>query len=120
MGGHGAIGSTSGGVDIRPFPNNWGIKKWLGDYASHPDNWNNNTVINLAEQLQSSGLTIIIDCGTDDFFLQVNRNLHQLLLDKKIAHDYTERPGVHNWAYWNNAIKYQALFFHVFFSKAEM
>ena len=27
----GAGGSTSGGVDIRPFPNNWEMKKQLGE-----------------------------------------------------------------------------------------
>lgn len=130
MGGHGALylaikhkdffgaaGSMSGGVDIRPFPDNWDIKKYLGDLKTHPDNWNNNTVINLVDQLQNNELSIIFDCGVDDFFLQVNRNLHQKLVDKKIAHDYTERPGGHEWKYWNNAIKYQLLFFKEFFRK---
>lgn len=128
MGGHGALylairhkdffgaaGSMSGGVDIRPFPDNWDIKKYLGDYATHPDNWNKNTVINLVDQLQNNELTIIFDCGVDDFFLQVNRNLHQKLAEKKIAHDYIERPGGHEWPYWNNSVKYQLLFFHEFF-----
>ena len=130
MGGHGALylairhenifsaaGSMSGGVDIRPFPDNWDIKKYLGDYATHADNWNNNTVINMIDTLQNGSLKIILDCGVDDFFLQVNRNLHQKLLDKKIDHDYTERPGAHNWEYWNNAVKYQLLFFHEYFIK---
>ena len=45
---------------------------------------------------------IIFDCGTSDFFLTVNRNLHQKLLDNKIDHDYIERPGGHNDAYWRN------------------
>lgn len=130
MGGHGALylairhkdffgaaGSMSGGVDFRPFPDNWEIKKYLGDYATHKDNWDKNTVINLVDQLQNNDLKIIFDCGVDDFFLQVNRNLHQKLADKKIAHDYTERPGEHNWDYWNNSVKYQLLFFHEFFKK---
>ena len=130
MGGHGALylairhkdffgaaGSMSGGVDIRPFPNNWDIKKDLGDFATHADNWDKNTVINVVDQLQNNELAIIFDCGVDDFFLQVNRNLHQKLVDKKISHDYTERPGGHEWPYWNNAVKYQLLFFKTFFRK---
>jgi len=111
----GAIGSMSGGVDIRPFPNNWDIKKTLGDYATHPDNWDRHTVINLVDQLKNDEQRIIVDCGTEDFFLQVNRNLHQKLLALKVNHDYTERPGAHNWGYWANAIKYQLLYFNTFF-----
>lgn len=128
MGGHGALylairhenifgaaGSMSGGVDIRPFPGAWDIKKVLGDFATHPDNWNYNTVINMVDTLHDGALTITFDCGVNDFFIQVNRNLHQKLLDKKIDHDYTERPGKHNWEYWNNAAKYQLLFFREYF-----
>ncbi|HTM98968.1 MAG TPA: alpha/beta hydrolase family protein [Pedobacter sp.] len=111
----GAIGSMSGGVDIRPFPNNWDIKKSLGDYASNTDNWNKNTVINLVDQLKNDEQRIVIECGIDDFFLKVNRNLHEKLLAQKINHDYTERPGAHNWMYWSNAIKYQLLYFNNFF-----
>ena len=124
MGGHGALylaikhrdifgaaGSMSGGVDFRPFPDNWDIKKYLGEYTSHKDVWDKNVVVNLIDFLQNDDLKIIVDCGVKDFFIQVNRNLHQKLLDKNIAHDYTERPGEHNWPYWNNAVKYQLLFF---------
>ncbi len=130
MGGHGALylairhtavfgaaGSMSGGVDFRPFPNNWDIAKWLGDYTSHTDNWNNNTAAHAAEQLHNGELAIAFECGVDDFFIQVNRNLHQQLLNSKIDHDYTERPGQHNWDYWSNAIQYQLIFFRDYFRK---
>ena len=116
----GAAGSMSGGVDFRPFPDNWDIKKYLGDYATHPDNWDKNVVINLVDALQNGELSIIFDCGTGDFFLEVNRNLHQKLLDKKIDHDYIERPGGHDWNYWNNSIKYQLVFFREYFISNQM
>jgi len=75
-----------------------------------------NTVIHAAGELLHNGdLALIFDCGTSDFFLTVNRNLHQLLLDKKIDHDYTERPGGHNGQYWKNSIDYQVLFFWKYF-----
>lgn len=128
MGGHGALylaikhkdifgaaGSMSGGVDFRPFSDKWGIKKYLGDYSSHKENWDRNVVINLVDSLQNGDLKIIFGCGVNDFFINVNRALHQKLLDKKIDHDYVERPGEHNWDYWNNAIQFQLLFFHNFF-----
>jgi S-formylglutathione hydrolase FrmB len=130
MGGHGALylairhtdvfgaaGSMSGGVDFRPFPKNWDIAKRLGDYTTHTQNWDNNTVVHEAGKLHNGDLAIAFECGVDDFFIQVNRNLHQQLLNSKIDHDYTERPGQHNWDYWSNAIKYQLLFFRNYFNK---
>ena len=60
----------------------------------------------------------LIDCGTEDFFYQVNCNLHNKLMEAGIPHDFYVRPGVHNWDYWRNSIKYQMLFFSDYFTKA--
>jgi enterochelin esterase-like enzyme len=68
------------------------------------------------DSLKNGQLKLIFDCGTSDFFLTVNRRLHEKLLDKKIDHDYTERPGGHNSAYWRNSIDYQLLFFWKYFN----
>ena len=112
----GAAGSMSGGVDIRPFPNNWEMSKQLGTYAEQPDRWENNTVINLLHLLTPNSLKIIVDCGTEDFFYEVNENLHRQLLYRNIPHDYITRPGAHNWNYWTNAVKFQMLFFSNYFN----
>lgn len=115
----GAAGSMSGGVDIRPFPNNWDIAKRLGTYAQYPDRWEQNTVINLLHLLTPGSLSLLIDCGTEDFFFRVNNNLHDKLLERNIAHDYITRPGGHNWPYWNTAITYQLLYMRQYFDKAQ-
>jgi S-formylglutathione hydrolase FrmB len=114
----GASGSTSGGVDIRPFPNNWEIKKALGEYEKNKSVWDENTVNTLVEWLRKDQLKIIIDCGLDDFFLKVNRSLHEKLQALKIDHDYIERPGEHNANYWKNSIDYQLLFFKKYFDSS--
>lgn len=131
MGGHGALwltlrhpeifgagGSMSGGVDIRPFPDSWDMKLQLGEYHQNPETWDAHSVIN---QIPSSGphgqTALIIDCGYDDFFYQVNKTLHEKLLYYHIPHDFIIRPGTHNKSYWENAIEYQLLFFHRFFQK---
>ena len=132
MGGHGALylsmrhsdlfgaaGSMSGGVDIRPFPKNWEIASRLGGKDKFPLNWEKNTVINQLDSIKDS-ISFMIDCGTDDFFLEVNRQLHAKMLAKKIKHDYIERPGGHEMGYWKNAIKYQLLFFDVYFKEANL
>lgn len=111
----GAAGSMSGGVDIRPFPNNWDLAKRLGNYAEFPEHWEAHTVINLVYQLQGDNLKLIFDCGLSDFFYDANRRLHEKLVERNIPHDYIERPGNHNWEYWTNAIKYQLLFFDTYF-----
>ena len=129
MGGHGALylairhqdiygvaGSMSGGVDIRPFPNNWELSQKLGSYNEHAGNWEKNTVINMIDQIKP-GLAIIVDCGVDDFFYQVNCRFHEKLLKNKIPHDFIARPGEHNWDYWRNAVKYQLLFMSDYFKK---
>ena len=130
MGGHGAMwnairhkdtfgasGSTSGGLDIRPFPKNWEMPKQLGEYETNKEVWNNHTVITQIDKIENGDLAIIVDCGEGDFFLNVNKDLHNRLLEKKIDHDFITRPGAHNGTYWSNSIDYQILFFDKFFKK---
>lgn len=130
MGGHGALylafrhqdvfgacGSMSGGVDIRPFPNNWGIREYLGSQSEHPQNWEKNTVINMLHLLAPNSLAITIDCGTGDFFYDMNVRLHNELNYRNIPHTFISRPGVHNWDFWKISVKYHALFFAEYFSK---
>ena len=111
----GAAGSTSGGLDIRPFPKNWDLAERLGSYAENKEVWEKNTVINLVYLLHGNHLKLIFDCGTEDFFYGVNKRMHEKLLERNIPHDYSERPGKHNTEYWANSIQYQLLFFHQFF-----
>lgn len=130
MGGHGALylaikhpdvfgaaGSQSGGVDIRPFPNNWDMAKRLGPYGENKELWEANTVINLLHLIKPGALELIIDCGTEDFFYQVNQRLHEEMLYRNIKHDYIVRPGAHNIAYWRNSIFAQLLFMQRYFQK---
>ena len=51
------------------------------------------------------------DCGQDDFLLEQNRSFHAHLEKLKIAHDYHEFPGTHEWGYWDRHIQ-EALAFH--------
>lgn len=107
----------SGGVDIRPFPSKWDIKKRIGEIETHPENWEQYTVINQAKELEPDELAISIDCGSEDFFIEVNRALHTQLLEAGIKHGYTEMPGGHNWGYWNDAIQRQMHFIDQQFQK---
>ncbi|MDA0315449.1 MAG: hypothetical protein O3A40_09160 [Bacteroidetes bacterium] len=46
----------------------------------------------------------------DNFLIETNRQTHLLLMEKKIPHDYIERPGAHTWNYWTEALPVQFFF----------
>lgn len=130
MGGHGGLwlglrhpdiwkncGSTSGGVNIVPFPTKWDMPKALGPYASNPARWKSHSVVSLVPTLKPGQNNIIFDCGNDDFFAKVNAELHNTMLKYKIDHDYIQRPGGHSFKYWANALPYQLQFFKSKFIK---
>jgi len=129
MGGHGALylsirhqemfgaaGSMSGCLDLRPFSTNWDLEKRLGSIDKFPENWENNSVINMLNQIKNDTLSIIIDCGVADIFIDVNRQAHKKMISLNIGHDYIERPGGHTRAYWSTALPYQLLYFHNYFN----
>lgn len=125
MGGHGAMylairhrdlyahaGSMSGAVNIQSTNKKYDLVKRLGKtFEEDPDLWRSFSVSYLVEKLINKDLSIIIDCGVDDFLHEINAGLHQKLIELKIDHDYIERPGKHNWEYWTNSIQYQMLYF---------
>jgi S-formylglutathione hydrolase FrmB len=111
----GACGSMSGGVDLNYSRNKYDVSKRIGDTINHAENWKTYSVVNLVDKYPKDSLAIIVDCGTEDFFYKDNKALHEKLLKLKIPHDYIERPGKHDWAYWRNAVQYQLLFFSTYF-----
>ncbi|MEZ5345371.1 MAG: alpha/beta hydrolase family protein [Pyrinomonadaceae bacterium] len=47
---------------------------------------------------------IYLDCGTEDFLITQSQEFADLLQKKKIAHEFRQLPGIHNWAYWDAQI----------------
>ncbi len=130
MGGHGALylairnkdlfanaGSMSGGVDLRSSTKKYDIAKRIGSFETNQDEWDDRSVINMVTELKNKELNLVVECGVNDFFYQINVALHRRLMALNIDHDYTERPGIHNWDYWTNAINYQLLFFDRCFTR---
>lgn len=69
------------------------------------------TILKYKENLPA----ISFDCGTTDPLLEMNRLLHQQLLENNIRHDYEEYSGDHEWPYWQEHIIDSMLFFSRFF-----
>lgn len=111
----GAVGSTAGGVDIRPFPNNWEMSLRLGEYAQNKESWEEHTVMEMLHLIKPNSLQIFVDCGTEDFFYSVNQELHKKLTYLNIPHRFVSMPGKHNWEYWGQSITLQMAFFDQFF-----
>lgn len=79
-------------------------KDTLNPYADY-------TIVGMTDKLKSNDVKLIFDVGVDDFLIEPNRDLHRRLLANGTPHDYIERPGKHEWPYWENALPYQMLFF---------
>jgi putative tributyrin esterase len=68
-------------------------------------------LLELAKKAFSNLPEILIDCGTEDFLLQANRDFVEALRREKIPHTYMEHPSGHDWSYWDTHIQ-EALRFH--------
>ena len=140
MGGHGAItlsakhpelfvtaGSMSGvmnidtrmwkvGDDFRKIRLE-GQKAMLGAINYDAPTFNPYTAVGLVDKIKENNLAIIIDCGVDDFLIETNRQMHQLLVANGIAHEYIERPGAHTWQYWTEALPVHLFFMNKYLQR---
>lgn len=130
MGGHGALtlflknsalfnsaASTSGILDITEFPDKWGIAKVMGNYESHQEQWKDNTVFYLLENLKDIEKEILFDCGTEDFAYKVNEKTYAKCRELNIKAAFITRPGNHHRNYWNTSLPYHMEFFRMHLKK---
>ncbi len=68
-----------------------------------------NDLHQIARNINASQATslpyLYFDCGTEDGFVDTNRELAAILLAKKIPHQYRQLPGAHNWGYWDTQVR---------------
>ena len=48
---------------------------------------------------------VYLDCGTEDPLFQSSRSFAEILLARKIPHEYRQLPGGHNWVYWDAQVQ---------------
>ena len=48
---------------------------------------------------------LYLDCGTEDFLFTNNRQFVDLLVEKKVPHEFRQLPGAHNWKYWGKQVQ---------------
>lgn len=127
MGGYGAIkfalknpsmfiwaGSMSGAFDAprqtddRPGPD-WeilkdSIKEVFGELQDSNVR-SVNDLFQIVSEIENADLAklpeLYFDCGIDDSFIHVNRELFERLKERKILCNFYEKSGGHDWFYWN-------------------
>ena len=112
----GAVAGMSGGLDIRPFHRKYKISTHLGPIAKSKELFEEHTCINNIKHIKNGDLAINIDCGTEDFFIDVNRSFAAELKKQGIEHNYEERKGAHGWKFWRESIVIHMKFFNEFFN----
>lgn len=116
----GACGSMSGALVIEYITRGFQVEKRLGDTANKQRYYEYSIMKEMENYKKADSLAIIIDCGTEDFVIEMSREAHKKMLSLKIPHDYIERPGRHDWRYWGNAVQYQLLFFKNYFDRVKV
>jgi putative tributyrin esterase len=129
MGGYGALkfgvkhpqtfafaGSMSGALDVTSWKEadmaafQWIWKTLLPVFgAENNPSRPANDVLKLFHDLPAEKFTalpyVYFDCGTEDPLFPSNRMLAEILLQRKIPHQYRQLPGKHDWLYWDAQVK---------------
>jgi putative tributyrin esterase len=92
------------GLDDRKPEFREGLQKVFGPHGSETRTAND--VFGGVRKAQSDKLPyFFVDCGEEDMFLLVNRELAAALQQNKVAFEYHEFPGDHTWEYWDQSIR---------------
>jgi len=126
MGGHGALylflknpdyfkgaGSLSGLLDLHGWGNQYGIDRVLGisDTTDINSILNKYSVSENFDQLAKANKPLIISCGTEDPFYEINVNFVEKGKTNQLDIRFIESPGGHNSAFWSSAVKAHFEFF---------
>lgn len=71
------------------------------------EHWHKNSVEKILSDWDENKLPNIryyIDCGDKDGLLEGNFQVHQIMRQKNIKHEFRVRGGGHSWTYWRTAL----------------
>jgi putative tributyrin esterase len=131
MGGHGAVtlhlkypnffkasASTSGILDLTHFPEKWGMKNIFGDIHNNYDTWIEHSAYYLLKD-DCKNIRLHIDCGTEDFAYEVNKNFSDRAQKLDINLKFVSGPGNHSHEYWKSSIPAHFIFFKEMVNKKD-
>ncbi|MDP7113438.1 MAG: alpha/beta hydrolase family protein, partial [Myxococcota bacterium] len=120
MGGHGALSlalrhpgtfvsasSMSGVLELtRHEDNSPELADRLGSLDEDPAFWEGLSVTHLLQSRGAGDLRLRFTCGLQDRkFIDENQELHALLEELGIPHEYQESRGKHSWEYWTSQLE---------------
>lgn len=106
------VGSFSGALGAASFSekNAGGIGKAIDAIFGATDSEKrlSNDIFKIVKEMPAEKIKnlpfIYLDCGTEDFLIQSNRDFAALLFEKKIPHEFRQLPGIHDWKFWNSQV----------------
>jgi S-formylglutathione hydrolase FrmB len=116
MGGYGALklgfkhpelfafaGSTSGALDAASRTDDESIAQTFGEPGSavRAENDLPRLAREFPEEKRGALPFFYLDCGLEDPWLASNRDFAAVLTERRIAHEYRQRPGEHAWPFWD-------------------
>jgi len=110
------VGSMSGAFDVASWKEaemaqfQWIWKTLLPVFgAENNPNRPANDVLKLFREVPAEKISalpyVYFDCGTEDPLFPSNRVLAEIMLQRKIPHQYRQLPGRHDWPYWDAQVK---------------
>ena len=76
-------------------------------YGPDDKHWEKNSVLKILSEWDQENLPRVryyIDCGDDDGLLAGNFEVHRIMQEKGIKHEFRVRNGGHTWTYWRTAL----------------
>lgn len=93
-------GFYNGIADYEYFASTFGDLERVEESENNPEY--------LIKQLKKRGEdipAIYMACGTEDFLLENNRQMHVFLEQEQVNVIYEEGPGAHDWDFWNSHLE---------------
>ncbi|MBQ6255503.1 MAG: esterase, partial [Clostridia bacterium] len=79
-------------------------RECFGDLETVEQRDVNPEVLALKRKAEGKLPEIFLACGTEDFLLENNRQMHKFLTDERIPHQYYESKGGHDMVFWHEYI----------------
>ncbi len=111
------VGSFSGALGAASFTdkilgNNWKVltDSIMSVYAAEDSpTRKQNDIFRIVREMPSDKIKtlpfVYLDCGTEDGLIISNRDFVNLLLEKKVKHEFRQLPGAHDWKFWDAQIQ---------------
>lgn len=111
------VGSFSGALGAASFTdkilgNNWKVltDSIMNVYGTEDSpTRKQNDIFRIVREMPSDKIKnlpfVYLDCGTEDGLIISNRDFVNLLLEKKVKHEFRQLPGAHDWKFWDAQIQ---------------